>query len=135
MAKQNLSIEEIEALVDRGIEEIAVTAASLADAAPRAGRFLTRVAVLTDFLRYVEDEAPKHQTKVNMVKAQAILRADGKGIMEKKTMAEGDPEYNSALEAQGEWESLHNWVKNHIKNFENAHVMYRQYANAMNGRG
>ncbi len=125
-----LSIEQVEELIDKGVEEIAITAASLADAAPRAGRFLVRVAVLTDFLRGVEDDLPKYQTKVNMTYAQAILQAGGKNITEKKVEAEADPAYNAALEEQGTHKSMHNWVRNHIENFNNAHVMYRQHSNA-----
>lgn len=133
MARNRLSIEQVEDIVERGVEEIAITAASLADAAPRAGRFLVRVAVLTDFLRDVEDDSPRYQTQVNMTYAQAILQAGGKNITEKKVEAEANPEYNKALEEQGKHESMRNWVKNHIKNFDNAHVMYRQHSNARNG--
>lgn len=129
---EKLTIEQIEGIVERGVAEIAVTPASLADAAPRAGRFLTRVAVLTDFLKTVEEELPKYQTKVNMTYAQAILQAGGKNITEKKVEAEASPAYSLALEEQGAQQAKHNWVKNHIKNFENAHVLYRQFANARN---
>lgn len=130
MAREKLSIEQVEAIIERGVEEIAITAASLADAAPRAGRFLTRVAVLTDFLKDVEDDLPKYQTQVNMTYAQAIMQASGKNITEKKVEAEADQAYNRALEDQGKHKSVHNWVRNHIENFNNAHVMYRQHANA-----
>lgn len=125
-----LTIEQVEEIVERGVAEIAVTAFSLADAAPRAGRFLVRVAVLSDFLRTVEDDLPKYQTKVNMTYAQAIVQAGGKNITEKKVEAEADPAYNAAMEDQGKHKAMHNWVKNHIENFNNAHVMYRQHSNA-----
>lgn len=123
-----LSIEQVEAIVEKGVSEIAVNATSLADAAPRAGRFLVRVAVLSDFLRTVEDDLPKYQTKVNMTYAQAILQASGKNITEKKVEAEADPAYNAALEDQGKHKAMHNWVRNHIENFNNAHIMYRQFS-------
>lgn len=130
MARSQLSVEQVEEIIERGVEEIAITAASLADAAPRAGRFLVRVAVLTDFLRDVEDDLPRYQTAVNMTYAQAILAAGGKNITEKKVEAEADAAYNKALEDQGKHKSMHNWVRNHIENFNNAHVMYRQHSNA-----
>jgi hypothetical protein len=132
MPRIRLSIEQVEDIVERGVEEIAITAASLADAAPRAGRFLVRVAVLTDFLRDVEDDSPRHQTAVNMTYNQAIYNAGGKNITEKKVEAEANAEYNKALEDQGKHESMRTWVKNHIKNFDNAHILYRQHSNVRN---
>jgi hypothetical protein len=130
MGRIRLSVDQVEELVEKGVEEIAITAASLADAAPRAGRFLVRVAILTDFLRDVEDDSPRYQTQVNMTYNQAIYNASGKNITEKKVEAEADPAYNKALEDQGKHESMRTWVKNHIKNFDNAHVMYRQHSNS-----
>jgi len=132
---ERLSIEQIEEIVERGVQEIAVNAQSLADAGPRAGRFLTRVAVLTDFLRTLEEESPKHLTLVNAQYAQAIKMADGKNITEKKVEAEANPEYAAATERKGEHDAKHDWIKGYIKIFDNAHVMFRQYANAANGRG
>ena len=125
-----MSIDQIEGIVDRGVEEIAVTAASLADAGPRAGRFLTRVAVLTDFLRALEEELPKHQTLVNVQYATAINSAMGKGITEKKVEAEANPVYCDAVEKKAAVDAQRDWVRNYIKIFDNAHVMYRQYSNA-----
>lgn len=125
---ERLTIEQIEDIVDRGVSEIAVNAHALADAQPRAGRFLTRVAVLTDFLRTLEEDLPKHQTLVNAQYAQAINSAAGKGITEKKVEAEANPVYSSAVEAKAAVDAQRDWVKNYIKIFDNAHIMYRQYS-------
>lgn len=120
--------EEIEGLVERGVEEIAINATSLVDAKPRAGRMLTRVAVLTTYLRSLEEELPKHQTLVNAKYAQAINSAGGKTITEKKVDAECDPVYSEAVEAKAAIDAQRDWVKNFIKIFDNAHIMYRQYS-------
>ena len=120
--------QEIDGLVERGVEEIAITAHSLADAKPRAGRFLTRVAVLTNYLRDLEEELPKLQTLVNAQYAVAIQGAEGKNITEKKVSAEAAPVYSDAVEAKAKLDAQRDWVKNYIKIFDNAHVMYRQYS-------
>lgn len=125
---QRLSIEQIEEVVEKGVTEIAINAHALADAQPRAGRFLVRVAVLTDFLRTLEEDLPKHQTLVNAQYATAINSASGKGITEKKVEAEANPVYTDAVEKKAAIDAQRDWVKNHIKIFDNAHIMYRQYS-------
>lgn len=120
--------EEIEGVVERGIEEIAINASSLADAKPRAGRMLTRVAVLTNYLREIEEELPKLQTLVNAQYATALNSATGKGVTEKKVEAEANPVYAEAVEKKAVLDAQRDWVKNYIKIFDNAHVMYRQYS-------
>lgn len=127
-----MTFDEVKSIIDEGIDEIAVTRQSLADAKSRAARFLTRVAMLTNFLKDLEDELPKHLTMVNMQYASAIRIAEGKNITEKKVEAEANHEYSNAVEVKAKLDALHNWVKSHIKNFENAHVMFRQYANSNN---
>lgn len=120
--------EEIEGLVERGIEEIAINAQSLVDAKPRAGRMLTRVAVLTNYLRDLEEELPKLQTLVNAQYAVAIQSASGKNITEKKVEAEAAKNYSDAVEKKAAVDAQRDWVKNYIKIFDNAHIMYRQYS-------
>lgn len=119
----------INGLVERGIEEIAVNAHSLVDAKPRAGRMLIRVAVLTNYLRAIEEELPKLQTLVNAQYAVAVQQANGKNVTEKKIEAEASKVYSNAVEAKAMLDAEQNWVKNHIKIFDNAHIMYRQYSN------
>lgn len=120
--------EEIEKVVDRGVSEIAINAHSLADAQPRAARFLVYVAILTNYLRELEEDLPKHQTLVNAQYSTAINSAVGKGITEKKVEAEADPIYSDAVEKKAAVDAQRDWVKNYIKIFDNAHVMYRQFS-------
>jgi len=122
------TIDQMEEIIDKGVQEIAVTAHALADAQPRAARFLTRVAILTNFLRTLEEDLPKHQTLVNAQYATAIRMADGKNITEKKVEAEANPVYSEAVEAKAAIDAQRDWVKNYIKIFDNAHIMFRQYS-------
>jgi hypothetical protein len=127
---ERFSAEQVEQIIEQGVQEIAVTAASFADAPARAGRFLTRVALLVDYLRTIEEELPKHQTLVNMTYAKAIQSAGGKNITESKVIAEAEPAYCTAVENQGKAKAHFDWVKRHMENFGEAHVLYRQFANA-----
>lgn len=119
----------IHSLIDRGVEEIAINAHSLVDAKPRAGRMLMRVAVLTNYLRAIEEELPKLQTLVNAQYAVAIDQSSGKNITEKKVQAEASTVYSDAVEKKALLDAEQSWVKNYIKIFDNAHIMYRQYSN------
>lgn len=121
-------LKDIEQLVDEGVNEITVNAQSLADAKPRASRFLVRIAVLTNFLKEIEEELPKYQTLVNAQYAQAITSATGKGITEKKVEAEANPIYSEAVENKARLDALRDWVRNYIKIFDHAHLMFRQYS-------
>lgn len=127
---ERLSLELIEQIVEKGVAEIAVNASSLSDAAPRAARFLSRVAALTDFLRSLEEDLPKLQTLVNAQYATALNASPGKGVTEKKVEAEANPVYASAVEDKAKMDAVRDWTKNYIKIFDNAHVMYRQYSNS-----
>lgn len=124
----SMTREDIEGVVERGIEEIAVNAASLVDAKPRAGRMLTRVAVLTGYLRGLEEELPKLQTLVSAQYALAIQQASGKNITEKKVEAEATQCYSDAVEKKAELDAQRDWTKNFIRIFDNAHIMFRQYS-------
>lgn len=123
-----MSLQQVEEAIERGVAEIAVNTHSLSDAQPRAGRFLTRVAVLTDFLRTLEEDLPKHGTLVKAQYHAAINMATGKGITEKKVEAEANPIYAKAVEDEASVNALRDWVKTYIKIFDNAHIMYRQYS-------
>lgn len=123
-----LSKEEVLGIIERGVEEIAVNAQSLADAKPRAGRMLTRVAVLTNYLKQLEEDLPKHQTLVNAQYYTAINAASGKNVTEKKIEAEASTIYCAAVEQKATVDAERDWVKRYIEIFNNAHVMYRQYS-------
>lgn len=123
-----LSKEEVLGIVERGVEEIAINAQSLADAKPRAGRMLTRVAVLTNYLKQLEEDLPKHQTLVNAQYYTAVNSAGGKNVTEKKLEADANLAYCAAVEQKAMVDAERDWVKRYIEIFDNAHIMYRQYS-------
>lgn len=125
-----MNITQVEQLITETVELIAVSGKSLADAKPRASRFLVVNSILATFLRDLEEELPKFDTLVSATYAQAIMGADGKNITEKKVTAEAEPNYCTARENKEKLDAVRNWVKNHMDIFENAHVMYRQYSNS-----
>ena len=123
-----MDTEQIEKLIDETLELVEVNAHSLADAKPRASRFLIVNALLTSFLREIEEELPKLQTLVNATYSQSIQYAEGKNITEKKVAAEASVEYSHARESKEKLDALREWVKGHIKIFDHAHLMFRQYS-------
>jgi len=114
--------------VKEGVELIAITASSLADAKPRASRFLVINSLLATFLKDLEVEMAKFKTISEASRAQAMGVASGKTITEKKQNAELDPGYTKNRENFESLDAQRDWVRNHIKIFENAHLMYRQYS-------
>jgi hypothetical protein len=123
-----MTLADIELLINETVELIAVTSTSLADAKPRASRFLIVNSLLSTFLRELEQELPKYQTMVDAQYAQACRIVEGKNITEKKINIDVVPEYTDAREKHEQLQALREWIKNHIKIFENAHLLYRQYS-------
>lgn len=123
-----MTTNDIEKLIGETVELIAISASSLAEAKPRASRFLVVNAILASFLKDLEIEMAKLKTIAEASKAQAMRSADGKTITEKKQNAELDPSYTRNRENFESLDAQRDWIRNHIKIFENAHLMYRQYS-------
>lgn len=122
-----MELSYIEQLVNETVDLITVTNQSLADARPRASRFLVVNSILASFLRELEEDLPKCETLEGAQYANAINLVAGKNITEKKAQVELVPDYTDAREQKQKLEALREWVKNHMKIFENAHVLYRQF--------
>lgn len=123
-----MTLTEIETLIEETVELIAVNAHSLADAKPRASRFLVVNAILSSYLKDLEEELPKYQTVEDANYAQAIQSVEGKNITEKKANVATVTDYTDARENKEKLNALRDWIKNHIKIFDHAHLMYRQYS-------
>lgn len=123
-----MTVDQVKQLVSETVDLIAIDAQSLADAKPRASKFLVAVAVLTDFQRKIEEELPKRQTLLDASYAQAYDSCASKNVTDKKKYAEASESYVQARESLEKLKALHTWIKGHIKIFDNAHLMYRQYS-------
>ncbi len=123
-----MTLPEIEELIKQTVDLIAVTGASLADAKPRASRFLVVNSLLSFYLRDLEEEIPKYQTVEDMQYAQALGLVEGKTITEKKINVATVKAYTNSREGTEKLNALRDWIRNHIKIFDHAHLMYRQYS-------
>ena len=122
-----MNITEIKQIIDQHVELIAVSATSLQDAKELSGKFLMVQALLTSFLKDFEDDKSKLSTLKDVTYAMAIQAAEGKTITEKKVSVNLDVTYTQAREAFEQIDHIRDYIKTHMKIFENSHLMYRQY--------
>ena len=120
--------DEIFEVVQGQLDLITVTSEGLAASKERAARFLVIQATLIEYLRQVDEELAKHSTLKEATYASKINKLDGKNITEKKINIATDVEYSSIRESYEDLEALREWVKGHIKLFENAHILYRGFS-------
>mgnify|MGYP003641030524 CR=1 FL=1 len=122
-----MNMQGIKQFIDDHVEMIAVSAISLQNAKELSGKFLMAQALLTSFLKDFEDDKTKLMTMKEVNYATAIKVAEGKTITEKKVSVNLDVTYTSSREALEQIENIRDYIKTHMKIFENAHLMYRQY--------
>jgi hypothetical protein len=123
-----ISSDEILEVVSEQVELIAVTPQRLIESKERAAKFLVVQAMLIEYLKQVDVELAKHSTLKDATYANKINRVEGKNITEKKITIATDEEYSSVRESYEELEALREWVKGHIRIFENAHILYRGFS-------
>jgi hypothetical protein len=116
---------EIEDIVAEAVDLIAITAEGLADSRDRSAKFLVVQAILTTYLRQVNEELAKLSALRDAIFADSIRKTEGKNITEKKINVAENEKYAESLKKCEELESLREWVKGHVKIFENAHILYR----------
>ena len=115
-------------IVNEHIELIVVDAKGLAEAKRRAAKFLVAQSILSTFLKTFEDDLARQSTLTEAQYAQGISVAEGKNVTEKKITMALYKDYTDAREFQEKLDSLKSWIKTHMKIFENAHLMFRQYS-------
>lgn len=120
--------DEILQVVSEQVDLITVTSEGLASSKERAATFLVVQASLFEYLKQVDEELAKHSTLKEATYANKISKADGKNITEKKINIAVDEEYSSIRESYEALEALREWVKGHIRIFENAHILYRGFS-------
>ena len=120
-----MEYEEIESVVGEAVDLIAITAVGLAESRERSAKFLVVQAILTTYLKQVTEELAKLSALRDATFADSIRKSEGKNITEKKINVAENEKYCESEKKCGELESLREWVKGHIKIFENAHILYR----------
>lgn len=123
-----MDIQQIQQIIDEHLQLITIDATSLADAKNRAAQLLVVQSVLATFLRDFEEEKSKVKTIQVATYAQVVKIVEGKNVTEKKINVEADPGYAAYREALEKMESIRDYLKTHIKIFDNAHLMFRQYS-------
>jgi hypothetical protein len=123
-----MNIEDIKTLIDEHIDLIAIDAKGLAESRERSAKFLVIQSILATFIRDFESEKAKVMGAKEAAYAQAIRLIDGKNITEKKIFVAEDPTYTQFEQAAAELEAIRDYIKTHMKIFENAHILYRAFS-------
>lgn len=126
MSNDKLNLQDVQKIINDHIELVEVNAKSMADAANRAAKFLVAQSILASFLKGFEDDKTKLESARLAQYAQSIRCTEGKNITEKKVYVEADPGYAATRELVEQIETIHSYIKTHMKIFDNAHVMFRQ---------
>lgn len=123
-----MNIEDIETLIADHLDLIVIDARGLLEARERAAKFLVAQAILARFLKDFENEKAKVVTMREASYSQCVRYAQGKNITEKKIEVDANPEYTFTREAVEKLDSIRDYIKTHMKIFDNAHLMFRQYS-------
>lgn len=121
-----MTLEQIRELIDTHVQLIKVDAKAVSEARDRAAKFLTIQAVLSNYLLELDTDRAKIVTMTEALYAKAARQSSGKSITEKKLEADEDSDYTDAKIGADTMAAQVNWVKQYIKIFENAHLMFRQ---------
>ncbi len=119
---------EIKSMVDGLVDEITVTDEGLSEAKERSANFLVGQAVLTSHLKEVSGELAKLATARDATYAHSLSKVTGENITQKKINVANETEYTALREQYEELEAKREWLKNFIKIFENAHILYRSFS-------
>lgn len=123
-----MDLENLKILINEHVRLITIDAKGIIEAKERAGKFLQVHAILSGQLMELEVQIAKLNTLVTAQFATAVDESTGKSITEKKVHAERNPAYAQARENFEIAEAQRSWIKNYMKIFDNAHVMFRQYS-------
>lgn len=122
------TLDEVKQLISSHVELITVNAKGIAEAKERSGKFLIATSILTTYLKDLEEKLAKLKTLEEAQYARAGQQAEGKNVTEKKMNIALNKSYTDIREAYEKAQAQKDWVKTHVKIFENAHIMYRAYS-------
>lgn len=121
-----MNLEQLKPLIQEHVDLIKVDAKAVSEARERAAKFLTLQAILNNYHLELETDRAKTSTLCEALFSQAVSRAEGKNITEKKLFAADDDEYKEIKVVLDSMTAQSNWVKQYMRMFENAHLMFRQ---------
>lgn len=124
-----LDYKEVDELVDQLVDSIAIQEEEgLPKSREKCANFLQGQAVLTSHLQEIELELAKLATLRDATYAQMLSKVKGANVTEKKINISNEGEYNKIKEQYEVLDARKEWVKGHLKIFENAHLLYRSIA-------
>lgn len=115
----------IEELVEAALEDVLVTPEGLSMSRERAAKFLIVQATLTDYLRQIDEELVQNSALRDATFSDAIGKVKGANVTEKKINVSKDDGFMDAKKLCEKLEAEREWIRGHIKIFENAHLLYR----------
>lgn len=122
-----MNLEQIDNIIQEHVDMITFNSKSLVNAKEISSKFLIAQSLLSAFLKDFEDDRAKIKTMCDVQYAVCSKTAEGKNVTEKKINIAADPNYTHYRESLEKVEAVRDYIKTHIKVFENAHLMYRQY--------
>jgi len=121
-----MTLEEVEKIIQEHIELITVDSKGISEARERSAKFLIAQSLLAHFLKNFEEEKAKIVTLRETGFAQSLRDAEGKSITEKKVFAHENPVFSNFREATERMDGIKDYIRTHMKIFENAHLTFRQ---------
>jgi hypothetical protein len=125
--EDGIPFKEISECINTHVDLITITPEGLAESRERAAMFLVAQALLTSYLKQVDENIAKLSALKDATFAQAIGKTEGKNVTEKKIKVGRDNQYRDMLLKYENMNALREWIKGHIKVFENAHILYRGF--------
>jgi hypothetical protein len=122
-----IPFDDVAAVINEHVDLITITPQGLAESRERAGRFLVAQALLTSYLKQIDEELAKFSVLKDATFAKTINKTDGKNVTEKKINAGANEEYCQMTVSYDNLVAVREWIKGHIKIFENAHILYRGF--------
>ena len=117
--------DQIQNYVLEHIKLINVDGKGMAESKERSAQFLVAQSILLAYLESVDRDLASYGVLKDANYAKAIGSASGKNVTEKKINVAEDQEFMEVRRIFEEKEAIRDWVKGHIKIFENAHILFR----------
>ena len=124
---EGIPFGDISECINTHVDLILITPEGLASSRERAAMFLVAQALLISYLKQVDESIAKLSVLKDATFAQAIGKTEGKNVTEKKIKVGKDDQYRDMLLKYENTNALREWIKGHIKVFENAHILYRGF--------